>query len=68
MKKIIDYESWVGKKVFKVSRRTFKSSLLFNTVKGIIQNPFQSGKFSFIFEEDDSSVACFMCRLKENNE
>lgn len=67
-----DYIQWIGKKVWKKGLhkdskkdkqpKPFKSRLLKNTVKGVINHP-QLNKPAFIFEEDDSYVSCETCSL-----
>lgn len=57
-------KDWIGKKVVKRSRKPFKSGLIEATVKGTCINH-NSGKDAFTFEEDDSVVDAFICRLLE---
>jgi hypothetical protein len=61
------YETMIGKKVTKTSKlgtkpKPFKSQLLVNTVKGIINHPILNIP-AFTFEEDDSYVECRRCVL-----
>ena len=60
----IDYKLWIGRVVWKKTRKPFKSSLQKATVKGVTVNP-QSpkNKLAFIFIEDDSIVDCEVCEL-----
>jgi len=57
------YEEWIGHKVRKKSPHPFKSGSKINTVKGIIPHPQLPGKPAFTFVEDESYVACHVCRL-----
>ncbi len=56
-----DYESYqrahsmIGFKVIKGSKRPFKSTLIVNTCKGVIRNPY-TNLWGITFEEDDSIV------------
>lgn len=66
----IDYSQWIGQKVYKNKFKTkinkapkpFKSGKKVNTVKDVIIHP-QLGVPAFTFYEDDSYVACNICRL-----
>lgn len=63
------YETMIGKKVTKTYKtgttpKPFKSGLLVNTVKGIINHPILNIP-AFTFEEDDSYVECRRCVLSE---
>ena len=60
----IDYKLWIGKVVWKKTRKPFKSSLQKTTVKDVTTNP-QSpkNKLAFTFIEDDSIVDCEICEL-----
>lgn len=60
----IDYKLWIGKVVWKKTRKPFKSGLQKATVKGVTVNP-QSpkNKLAFTFIEDDSIVDCEVCEL-----
>tara|TARA_Y100001951_G_C11294999_1_gene274907 strand:+ start:3405 stop:3593 length:189 start_codon:yes stop_codon:yes gene_type:complete len=60
----MNYRKWIGKKVRKCSNKPFKSGEKINTVKGLFFNN-NSGKMGFLFEEDDSVVDCFICRLND---
>lgn len=62
----IDYKSWVGKVVWKKTRKPFKSRLQKATVTEVMINP-QSPKqkLAFTFKEDDSIVDCDVCELVE---
>jgi hypothetical protein len=55
-------DSFIGKKVFKKSCSPFKSGSKIATVKGFVYNDV-TAKISFTFEEDDSSVECFRCKV-----
>lgn len=68
--KIEAYHTLVGKKVCKTSRsnnktapKPFKSTLRVNTVKAVIFKPELTEHALFIFEEDDSYVRCYQCRI-----
>lgn len=52
----------IGKKAYKKSGKPFKSGEKVGTVKGIVVNP-NSGKYAFTFEEDETVVDCFRCKL-----
>lgn len=60
----IDYKLWIGKVVWKKTRKPFKSRLQKATVKDVTTNP-QSpkNKLAFTFIEDDSIVDCDICEL-----
>jgi len=55
------FEEYIGKKVVKISGKPFKSSYKANTVKDVVEHPL--GKPAFSFEEDDSIVEAWRCRL-----
>lgn len=55
-------ESYIGRKVKKLSGKPFKSTLKVNTVKDLIINS-HTQKIAFTFVEDDSIVECFRCEL-----
>lgn len=57
----IDYPKNINKKVYKKSKKPFKSGFHINTVKGIIQHPILN-KPAYIFIEDDSYVDCRICK------
>jgi len=68
--KIAGYYELVGKKVCKTSLsnnkatpKPFKSGRRVNTVKAVIFKPEITAHALFIFEEDDSFVRCYQCRL-----
>ncbi|AMM44049.1 hypothetical protein FDG95_gp493 [Pectobacterium phage vB_PcaM_CBB] len=48
-------QSMIGCKVIKSSKRPFKSTLIVNTCKGVIRNPY-TNLWGIKFEEDDSIV------------
>ena len=61
----IEYESFIGHAVKKAKGKSanikpFKSGLMINTVKGIINHP-QLNIPAFTFVEDDSYVECRRC-------
>ena len=63
-----DYKEWIGKKVKKISNKPFKSSLKVNTVRDIglhLELCRVKGYpvHCFVFEEDNSYVACGSCEL-----
>jgi hypothetical protein len=55
-------EVFIGTKVFKKSCSPFKSGEKIATVKGFTRNE-HTDKIAFTFEEDESSVECFRCKL-----
>lgn len=57
-----EYSSHIGKKVSKLSGRPFKSSFKSNTIKSIIEHPTLKTP-AYTFEEDDSYVAIYDCKL-----
>lgn len=57
-----EYASWVGKRVCKLTGRSFKSERKFNIVKGLTTNP-NTGRIAFTFEEDETVVDCRTVRL-----
>lgn len=68
--KIAAYYELVGKKVCKTSSsnnkatpKPFKSKLRVNTVKAVVFKPEITDHALFIFEEDESFVRCYQCRL-----
>lgn len=67
-KTVDDYASYVGKRVQKTrpgrEPKPFKSGLKVNTVRGVIEHPILQVP-AFVFEEDDSYVACRACELAE---
>lgn len=65
---MIDYKSWIGKKVVKKSGKKFKSKSKVNTVREIglhliLSQKKQKPVWAFAFEEDDSYVSCESCEL-----
>lgn len=66
---MIDHKSfWIGRKVVKKSGKKFKSKLIANTVRDIgLHAELCRIKgypvYCFVFEEDDSYVACDTCEL-----
>lgn len=60
----MSFEDMIGKKVAKQrdgkNAKPFKSQLIVNTVKGIVNHP-QLNIPAFTFEEDDSYVECRRC-------
>jgi len=70
------YEYNIGEKVAKTSnkkgvrifnRKTFKSASRVNTIKGVIIHP-ELGRPAYTFEEDDSYVECFKCKILNHDE
>lgn len=55
-----DYKKWIGKKVSKISKKPFKSTLKINTVKGVTTHSITK-KPAFTFQEDDRIVECHRC-------
>lgn len=60
MKNTASYNSYIGKKVAKKFKTSFKSGSKVNTVAGVTLNTL-TGQPAFTFEEDDSSVECSLC-------
>lgn len=56
------YEENIDKRVQKVSKRPFKSTFYFNTVKGIIDHPILNIP-AYTFIEDESYVECRRCEI-----
>lgn len=70
----MDYEKNIDRRVRKgaisdgdPNRKSFKSGLLVNTVKGVINHPTLNIP-AYTFEEDDSYVECRRCFLAETHE
>jgi len=67
---MIDYSEYIGRRVSKVRARLgrepkpFKSGQKVNTVRGVIEHPILRVP-AFVFEEDDSYVACKACCVVE---
>lgn len=59
---IAKYYEMLGEVVIKHSKKPFKSGYKENTVIGITTNEF-TNRIAFLFNEDDSVVECFKCRL-----
>lgn len=55
-------EEYIGKKVWKKSRKPFKSKNQINTVKGTMNHPV-TGRPALTFHEDDSYVESYMVEL-----
>lgn len=68
---MINYNSWVGKKVELKSRKLFASGNSVLTVRRVL--PSKEYTFRehlrncqiFLFEESNESVACFRCKLSK---
>ena len=61
----LDYNSYIGKEVIKLSSgKPFKSGKKINTVKDVINHPILN-IHAFTFIEDDSYVECRRCYLYE---
>jgi hypothetical protein len=61
------HEQWIGKRVHKKSVKPFQCGRKVNTVKAIIEHPYDPMKKpAFIFEEDGSIVRCENCVLVES--
>jgi len=56
-----DASHLVGKQVYKLSGKPFKSGEKINTVDELTVNP-NTNKVAFTFLEDDSIVDAFICR------
>lgn len=68
---VAGYHTMVGKRVVKKSRsnnavapKPFKSTFRVNTVKAVVFYP-HTEHACFLFEEDDSYVRCYQCRLAD---
>ena len=65
------YSQNIGKKVHKFSLygvnkiRPFKSGQKINTIKGVMVHPI-TGRPAYTFEEDDSHVEAFRCKIAED--
>jgi hypothetical protein len=55
-----NYGQNIGQKVGKISKKPFKSRLIYNTVKDIINHPILNLP-PYTFEEDGSYVECRKC-------
>ena len=51
----------IGRRVYKRSGKPFKSGFKTATVKGEVRHKQLPGEMAFIFDEDDSYVACSQC-------
>lgn len=61
-----NFEDNIGKKVYKhESNKPFKSGRKHNTVKGVIQHPILKNRLAYTFEEDDTYVECWRCKVVE---
>jgi hypothetical protein len=61
-----NYTENIGKQVYKhLSGKPFKSTLKYNTVKGVINHPILNIP-AYTFEEDDSYVACKYLMVRES--
>ena len=56
----------IGDTVYKPSNKPFKSTKKVNTVKGFMLNPYTK-KVALTFQEDDSNVEAFRCRVFTTN-
>lgn len=57
------FMEWTDKRVYKhTSLNPFKSGFLVNTVKSITTNE-HTGLPAFTFNEDESTVDCWICKL-----
>lgn len=56
-----NYENNIGKRC-KKEKKPFKSGLLINTIKGVINHPHLNIP-AYTFEEDDSYVECRRCNI-----
>ena len=61
---IENYEDAIGKRVFKNSKKPFKSKNLYNTVNAVTKNP-HTDLPAFSFEEDDSIVDANICTIRK---
>jgi len=65
---MMNYEANIGRRVHKpISKKPFKSGLLINVVKGVINHPILNIP-AYVFEEDDSYVECRRCALVDTHE
>ena len=55
-----NYGENIGRKVIKTSKKPFKSRLIYNTVKDIINHPILNIP-AYTFVEDESYVECRRC-------
>lgn len=55
------FEQFIGLQVTK-PKKPFKSGFKINTIKGVIKHK-ELKCFAFIFEEDDSYVSVYQCRI-----
>ena len=62
---IKDPSAYIGKQVFKRSKKPFKSKQFYNTVKSVTTNP-HTKRVAFSFEDDSSVVDVHQCNLREN--
>ena len=60
-----EWESWLGEKIMKKSKKPFKSTNIVGIPEEIVINP-HSGKFAFFMKEDKSIVDCHQCVLRED--
>jgi hypothetical protein len=56
------YEENIGRRIQKVSKRPFKSTFYFNTVKDVINHPILNIP-AYTFIEDESYVECRRCEV-----
>ncbi len=56
------YEENIGKRVQKGSKKPFKSTFYFNTVKDVINHPILNIP-AYTFIEDESYVECRRCEV-----
>lgn len=62
-KQLAMWQSMIGERIWKKSRKPFKSKLQVNTVTGITTHPYRDSP-CFTFKEDDSFVECIKCERK----
>ena len=58
-----DWSNWVGKEIEKFSGKPFKSQNKTAIPNSVGINP-NSGKIAFYFNETNTYVDCFQCKLK----
>ncbi len=62
---ITNPEEAIGKQVFKISKKPFKSKNVYNTVASVTVNP-HTKLPAFTFEEDSSIVDVHICEMRKN--
>lgn len=65
-KVVSDYQTWIGKRVSKISGKPFKCQAKVVTVAAIIKHPI-TGRDAFTFTDDLSFVECGKCQLENES-